>query len=689
MIRSAILAITLTACITGLDVNAGAYGTLTAGRTVSDAAVAENTRTIQAALDDVGTRGGGTVLVPVGTWRVSAPNMNADWPSALLIRHNGVTLAGAGMTGSNRTTLVFHGMYRVDSTGQAFGRGHGIRFVGTGSNADPRRNCGIRDIELDGDGRDERDVGGYTGTGNIDWISEDGIKYGWDTGHKGIIVTANDCLDAISIERVDVHDFRGEVVYGGGFGLRRLTIRNSRIANSQADLMSLTADLICEDTVFDRTAMAYTENSLILANAAMVFRRCTFSRSDRHGVVLAQSPRTLPIPPGVSALIENCTFSSSPEGACLFGGNADVVIRDNRFTDVVKPLFVSADNLRCEFAFNTIRGVTTPCGIAILWAQQRDFYIHHNLLVNSSSLGRDGTCLIYSDDLSGIRFEHNTIARGRTPEQSSTLGTERPRIRRNVYDDCEDRHSTFYVNGTTVVPKGDQCWVWNATTSATVDASLATTQYVDGHELLVTGGTPTRKVRLPKASPNLVLAADILLDGSTSARFVFNGSDRKWHQQTTPQPLPTASITHPTTGSSLATGVAVSVSVNAVAGIGTVRRVELLVDNAVVATDSGDPRSGPYVLLWVPSVAGTRQLRARVTDSAGGVTVGAIVQVTIGGALPGDANGDGLVNRTDLSIVRGQFGRTGSAITPIGADTDGNGQVDATDLSRVVRNLTP
>ena len=142
-------------------------------------------------------------------------------------------------------------------------------------------------------------------------------------------------------------------------------------------------------------------------------------------------------------------------------------------------------------------------------------------------------------------------------------------------------------------------------------------------------------------------------------------------------------------GSTLPTGSAVAVSVNTTTGIGTVRRVELLVDDVVVATDTGDPRSGPYLLSWTPSTVGAKALRSRVTDSAGGVTTSTTVNVMIGGALPGDVNGDGLVNGVDLSIVRGQFGRTGSAISPTTADTDGNGQVDVSDLSRVVRSLTP
>ncbi len=53
--------------------------------------------------------------------------------------------------------------------------------------------------------------------------------------------------------------------------------------------------------------------------------------------------------------------------------------------------------------------------------------------------------------------------------------------------------------------------------------------------------------------------------------------------------------------------------------------------------------------------------------------------------LVGDVNGDGVVNAADLSIVNGQFGRSGSAITDSRADRDGNGRVDAVDIGTVTR----
>jgi len=55
-------------------------------------------------------------------------------------------------------------------------------------------------------------------------------------------------------------------------------------------------------------------------------------------------------------------------------------------------------------------------------------------------------------------------------------------------------------------------------------------------------------------------------------------------------------------------------------------------------------------------------------------------------ARPGDVNGNGVINASDLNLVLGQFGaRNGDAGWDSRCDLDANGRVDASDLSRVVR----
>jgi len=56
--------------------------------------------------------------------------------------------------------------------------------------------------------------------------------------------------------------------------------------------------------------------------------------------------------------------------------------------------------------------------------------------------------------------------------------------------------------------------------------------------------------------------------------------------------------------------------------------------------------------------------------------------------IPGDANGDGQVNTTDLTLVQGHFGqRSTDAGWLVGCDLNGDNRVDAADLGLVTRDL--
>jgi hypothetical protein len=56
-------------------------------------------------------------------------------------------------------------------------------------------------------------------------------------------------------------------------------------------------------------------------------------------------------------------------------------------------------------------------------------------------------------------------------------------------------------------------------------------------------------------------------------------------------------------------------------------------------------------------------------------------------AITGDVNRDGIVNEADLTIIRGQLGRSGSAITTPAADVNTDGRVDAADIGAVARAI--
>jgi hypothetical protein len=56
---------------------------------------------------------------------------------------------------------------------------------------------------------------------------------------------------------------------------------------------------------------------------------------------------------------------------------------------------------------------------------------------------------------------------------------------------------------------------------------------------------------------------------------------------------------------------------------------------------------------------------------------------------PGDANGDGIVDRSDVVALMGNYGRTGSNLTFADGDFDGNGSVTLADLMIVQAHLAP
>src|SRR5688572_12997290 len=70
----------------GVDVTAAPYNADPTG-------VVDSTAAIQQAIDDVGVAGGGVVLLPAGTFRISVPE---GAPHALTISHSRVIIKGAG-----------------------------------------------------------------------------------------------------------------------------------------------------------------------------------------------------------------------------------------------------------------------------------------------------------------------------------------------------------------------------------------------------------------------------------------------------------------------------------------------------------------------------------------------------------------------------------------------------------------
>jgi Bacterial Ig domain/Divergent InlB B-repeat domain len=122
---------------------------------------------------------------------------------------------------------------------------------------------------------------------------------------------------------------------------------------------------------------------------------------------------------------------------------------------------------------------------------------------------------------------------------------------------------------------------------------------------------------------------------------------------------PTATITSPASGATVSGSV--DVAVNATAGNGTVARVELLVDGAVVATDSAPP----WALSWNSTGAanGSHSLVAKAYNTAGTSGTSAAVPVSVNNTSTGPAPAIALAF---AGRVRDRVGESGSAPAPDG-----------------------
>jgi hypothetical protein len=145
---------------------------------------------------------------------------------------------------------------------------------------------------------------------------------------------------------------------------------------------------------------------------------------------------------------------------------------------------------------------------------------------------------------------------------------------------------------------------------------------------------------------------------------------------------PTVSITTPANNAAVSGSVPISATAADASGI---RDVQFLVDGTVLNTDN----SSPYSYSWdaASSSNGNHVITVIATDNANNHTTSTPVTVTVSGGSgnkKGDVNGDGKVNITDLSALLRNWGVAAPA--PPAADVNGDGKVDIKDLSMLLAN---
>ncbi|MHC5738684.1 right-handed parallel beta-helix repeat-containing protein [Nostoc sp.] len=512
--------ISLAQTLPNLFVNVYTFGKLVSGKTNKAYIIAANTKIIQKAIDAVGQKGGGTIYIPKGYYQVAPENLTVDSPSSIVINYDNITLLGDGI---GKTIIESRGSWSLIK-GQVV-RGHGIMIKGTDNSLYPRKNITIKNLELQG---------GTTGfTGDNSWPANPKTGDGWDITHKGICLDFDKYLDNITINSVYVHDFRGEVIYNGGLWLGKLTISNTKLANSNGSMLSVDANLTVTNCEFVNTATAWVENAPISPNKSYYFDKCTFKDSIGHGLVIAQGK----FPSGRKVTITNCNFSNSPSGICPFGGASNFVVTKNKFFDVENALLTSGVNKNIQFYQNEIYGQKKPISTAYLFGKLSNVVIknnYHQAATNTQKVA----CILYYADLENIVIENNIFKNCRTPEQSADLTNERPLFRNNQYINVERRNAqgayilwwgqeTPYI----VTPKCEELVLNNDTSSGVTTVSMSISHYVDGQEVLVTGGSINKKVKLPKNSNTIQCQSDRLLSGEgEKVRLKFKKSSQKWYE---------------------------------------------------------------------------------------------------------------------------------------------------------------
>ncbi|BAY31549.1 hypothetical protein NIES2107_34080 [Nostoc carneum NIES-2107] len=496
-------------------VNVRAFGPLISGITNLDYIIKANTETIQIAINTVGANGGGSIYIPQGIYQIAPPNFSTQEPCSLLINYDNITLFGDGI---GKTILQSRGDYSLIA-GKVV-RGHGILIKGTLDPFNPRKNVSIKNLELNGG------IPGFTG--NRNWPAEQSNGDGWDLTHKGIALDFNTNLDNITLDSISVHDFRGELIYGGGGGIRKVTISKTQLKSSNASLLSLDADLTVTECEFSETATAWVENAPIAPNKSYQFYKCVFKDSIYQGLVIGQGN----FPDNHNKIITECSFSNSPDGVCAFNGVSNLVIKNNNFNDCRNCFITSGKNQNIEFSFNKIKGNGVTA--ANLAGNLTNIFIKNNVLTASDIDKR--ACIYYWGDFQNIVIEDNIFENCRTPEQSSSITNERPLFRNNKYFNVDRRDlqgkSNFWQEPPYIIePKSEEVLVENNTKNRVIQVSMSIDKYVDGQEVMIMVDGSRGQIKFPKKSSKIQCRKERYLSHKDDKlQLRFQKADNKWYE---------------------------------------------------------------------------------------------------------------------------------------------------------------
>jgi hypothetical protein len=143
---------------------------------------------------------------------------------------------------------------------------------------------------------------------------------------------------------------------------------------------------------------------------------------------------------------------------------------------------------------------------------------------------------------------------------------------------------------------------------------------------------------------------------------------------------PTVSVPSPAEGAVIS-GTVAPFTVNAADNV-AIALVDTKIDTTASIIDTTSPYNG--TINTTQYADGPHSLTVEVIDATGNTTTltrNFTVRNAVTPPKPGDLNGDGKVNITDLSNLLSNWGKTG-----VPADLNSSGKVDITDLSILLKN---
>ena len=526
-----------------------------------DIASRQNVKIIQGLLDMAGRYGGGTVILPAGTYRLRGDISKAG-QNTLEIRYDNLTLTGQGKEGRDKTTLKTSCAW--DPPSFVF-RNTGIAIIGAPQGSlEARQHIELSSFEIDG---------GRSHTGAYDWGYDATIDYGWDIGHQGIAVNRDRLVTHVLLDNIHIHRFSGEQLYVGGLNTGYLEVRNCISEDTNASTFNLHAaylyvhgnqfggrDTQCRFWIEYCNRMSYIDYDMPalpdhipeeLKKDTAIFSGNQFynALNPSEGIALCQGDTKT-----YTMYFEDNLFDNekgSNQGAFLFLGSVygPIYIRNNTFRNI-KGFLVS-------FAFGG--GTLDEDGNSVNWYTNKNIYFEGNTCENIggpflnirqngypidtivirgnvfSGSGQNTRSIIIGGPgtgniLTNAVIDGNTFKNCIAPEETGSFSGNMPLFKDNIYEDSVVSTTLGSIanltTDNTLIKPFFEYMTLQASTE--VIAKMRTGKNEDNQQVTLTGGANTAPVVFEPGAAGYEVPETKVIGPGNSIIFQYDAVVEKW-----------------------------------------------------------------------------------------------------------------------------------------------------------------